>query len=88
MTPTTSGWMIFITALGMMCGLLAPEIAKLTTVGQMIQPPFISVAFAHFATVVLAFMAGKMIPTERDPERRTRAADTEPVAPEPPKGDA
>ena len=67
---------MFITALAMMFSLLGPEVAKLATWPDALTPPFIAVVMTHFAAVVLAFVGGKQIPTERDPTQRTRSADT------------
>ena len=73
---TTSGWVTFIIALGMMCGLLTSDISKLTVWGEALRPAFVAVVMAHFSTVVLAFVGGKMIPTKRDPGMKTRTTDS------------
>lgn len=63
MTSTTTGWVVFIAALGMMCSLLAGDVAKLTSWNSAVQPSFIALVMAHFASVVMAFLGGKLIPT-------------------------
>lgn len=70
MNQTTSGWVIFIVALGMMCGLMANDVAKLTIWGDAVKPAFVAIVMAHFGTVVVAFIGGKLIPSDRDPNGR------------------
>lgn len=66
MNKTTGGWIVFIAALAMMCGLLSADVAKLTMWGDAVKPTFVAVVMAHFGTVVLAFVGGKLIPTSRE----------------------
>lgn len=63
MTDQAKGWTLFIVALGMMAGLLAPEVSALSSWTSAMQPAFAGKALAHFAVVVGAFGAGKIIPT-------------------------
>lgn len=63
MTPTKSGWLLFIAAIGMMCGLLYTDVAKLTSWWDATTPSFIAQVMFHFSTVVLAFIGGRLIPT-------------------------
>lgn len=72
---TTTGWTIFIAALGMMMGLMAPEVAKLATWGAAFAPGFVAVIMLHFSIVVMAFIGGKMIPETRPDGLMTRASD-------------
>lgn len=62
MNNTTAGWITFIAALGMMCGLLSNDVAKLTTWGQATSPSFVAILMAHFGVVIMAFIGGKLIP--------------------------
>lgn len=66
MTDHQRGYMIFVATLGMMAGLLAPEVANLSEWNDMLTPAFIGKALAHFAVVSAAFAAGKIIPTRED----------------------
>lgn len=75
MNPTTTGWVIFISALGMMCGLLSTDIARLTDWNGVFRPPFVAIVMAHFGSVVLAFVGGKLIPENRS-NKQTRATDS------------
>lgn len=77
MTQTTTGWMIFIAAMGMMAGLLSVDLVTLKTWHEVWTPEFIGGAMGHFAVVVTAFVGGKLIPQERDAGMKTRAADNQ-----------
>ena len=74
MNQTTSGWIVFIVALGMMCGLMANDVGKLTSWNGALAPQFIAVVMAHFGSVVVAFVGGKMIPESRN-DKKTREGD-------------
>lgn len=74
MNKTTSGWILFIVALGMMSGLMASDVSKLTSWNGATTPQFVSVIMAHFSAVVLAFVAGKLIPETRE-SKLTRLTD-------------
>jgi hypothetical protein len=65
MNKTTSGWVLFIVALGMMSGLMANDVGKLTDWSGARTPQFIAIIMAHFSAVTVAFVAGKMIPDVR-----------------------
>ena len=65
MNQTTSGWLVFIVALGMMSGLMANDVAKLTTWNGAFAPAFVAVIMAHFGAVITAFIGGKLIPEAR-----------------------
>jgi hypothetical protein len=65
MTSTHTGWLLFAAALGMMASLIAPEVSALSSWATVLSPAFIGKALAHFGAVVGAFVAGKMIPTEK-----------------------
>lgn len=66
MNKTTSGWVLFIVALGMMSSLMAADVGKLVSWSGASTPAFISIVMAHFGTVVVAFVAGKLIPESRN----------------------
>ncbi len=75
MSQTTTGWLILIAALGMMMTLMAVDVSNLTTWNAIFTPAFIGSAMAHFGTVIAAFIGGKLIPNERDPQLRSRTGD-------------
>ncbi len=77
MTQTTTGWLVFIAALGMMCTLLAADVGRLETWSSATTPAFIGNIFAHLGVVIGAFVGGKLIPTERVQTLRTRSTDTQ-----------
>lgn len=72
---TTTGWIVFIGALGMMCGMEAVDIAALKTWSEMQTPLFVGALLGHIAAVVLAFVGGKIIPESRS-SQHSRATDT------------
>jgi putative Mn2+ efflux pump MntP len=76
LNQTTGGWVVFIVALGMMCGLMANDVAKLTTWNGALAPSFIAILMSHFGAVVTAFIGGKMIPESRV-NKLTRSDDKE-----------
>ena len=77
MNKTTAGWVTFIAALGMMCGLLSADVATLKSWHDAFTPAFVALFMSHFAAVVMAFMGGKMIPESRD-SQLTRSTDKQP----------
>ena len=72
---------MFLAALGMMAGLSATDVAQLKEWHDVATPSFVGLMMAHFGAVVTAFIAGKLIPTERDPDLRTRDSDRNPQQP-------
>jgi len=76
MNQTTGGWVVFIVALGMMSGLMANDVGKLTSWNGAFQPSFIVIVMSHFGSVVVAFVGGKMIPENRN-SKLTRKDDEE-----------
>lgn len=63
MNAHTKGWLGFLAALGMMAGLLAPEVGALESWSAAFSLAFAGKALAHFGVVTGAFVAGKLIPT-------------------------
>jgi hypothetical protein len=76
MNQTTTGWVLFIAAIGVMSTLIAGDLKGLQTWSQATTPAFLSLMLAHLGTVITAFIAGKLIPTDRDPSDRTRSTDS------------
>ena len=76
MNSTSTGWMLFIASVGMMCSLLAVDVAKLSQWHDVFQPSFVAIVFAHIGTVITAFVGGKIIPPDRDPNARDRVSDS------------
>ena len=75
MDNKTTGWIMFIAAIGMMCGLLSVDIAKLMDWNDIAKPEFVGLFMAHLAAVITAFIGGKIIPADRNPGDRTRSDD-------------
>lgn len=76
MTKTTAGWTIFILALGMMCGLLAVDLASIPTWDSAAKPAFVASFLGHVSATIAAFFGGKLIPETRDSSERGRAEDS------------
>lgn len=73
-TQTTTGWIIFIAALGMMFGMLAVDVAQLMNWCEATTPTFVGSLLGHLASVIAAFAGGKLIPEQRSGQF-TRAGD-------------
>lgn len=70
MTPTATGWIIFIAALGMMCAFLAIDVANLKDWSQATTPEFVGSCLGHFGATITAFLGGKLIPNAPPPPVR------------------
>ncbi len=79
---TTTGWIVFIAALGMMFSLVAIDISQLPAWMDAAKPVFVGTMMGHLAAVIAAFVGGKLIPEQRSGQF-TRASDI--PAQEPPK---
>lgn len=75
MNSASTGWMLFIAAMGMMCTLLASDVAKLASWNEAISPSFVALMLAHIGVVITAFVGGKIIPPDRSPQARDRVSD-------------
>lgn len=62
---TTAGWIIFTAAVGMMCGMVAIDIAALKSWAELQTPLFLGTTLGHLSAVIGAFVGGKIIPEER-----------------------
>ena len=72
---TTTGWIVFIAALGMMFGLIAVDISQLMKWSEATTPGFIGQIMGHLAAVIAAFAGGKLIPEARDKTTLSRSTD-------------
>lgn len=66
MTPTTTGNVIFIAALGMTLGLLGSEVQGLSGWAEAASTAFVGKAFVHLSTVIGAYVGGRLIPTNKE----------------------
>jgi hypothetical protein len=76
MTHSQMGWIVFLAALGMMCTLLAGDVAHLDKWSDALYPAFIGGVLTHFGAVIAAFVGGKLIPST-DPQRVSDAKRSE-----------
>lgn len=74
MGKNSGGWLTFIAALGMMCSLMAADVAHLKTWNESLAPGFVAVIMIHFGAVVVAFIGGINIQPSRD-DKKTRSSD-------------
>lgn len=73
---TTSGWIVFLAAMGMLFGLMGIDLVAIRDGWASIPTPmFIGTQLGHIAVVIAAFIGGKLIPIERDPHARERSED-------------
>lgn len=75
MNKTSTGWLILIGCIGMMSTLMAIDISQLNSWTEAAKPAFIGGQLGHLGTVIAAFIGGKIIPEDRDPNSQTRASD-------------
>lgn len=75
MNKTTAGWVVFLSAVGMMFSLLAIDIIALKDFGEVYTPLFVGTFLGHVAAVIAAFVGGKLIPETREDTKRTRKDD-------------
>lgn len=75
MSQTTTGWIVFLAAVGMMFGLLSVDIVALKDFNELYTPLFVGTFMGHIAAVITAFVGGKLIPSERNGTERTRSTD-------------
>ena len=71
-----TGWLTFLAALGVMSGLMVEDIKALKDWSEMFTPAFFGSFLGHFGSVILAFLGGKVMPTNRSGAERTRSTDT------------
>jgi hypothetical protein len=70
MTNKNAGWALGLGALGMMLGLMASDIHDLANWNAVWEPSFVASMFAHMSVVIMAFLGGKLIPTEPQDQRK------------------
>lgn len=75
MSQRTTGWVIFIAAVGMFCTLSAADMAKIATWHEVLSPSFVALQLAHLGVVIGAFVGGYLIPADRDPSSKDRVSD-------------
>ena len=58
MDRTTTGWIIFVAAFGMMLGMLAVDLAALKQWSDATTPTFVGLTLGHLAATIAAFVGG------------------------------
>jgi len=69
MTNKLTGWLLGAASMFSMLGLMALDIKALHSWSEALTPQFIGSLFAHVSTVGMAFLGGKLIPTEPQNQR-------------------
>lgn len=62
MTYTQAGWLLALAAFGMLAGLVGVELTELKNWGDVWTVEFIGKALIHVASVISAFVGGKLLP--------------------------
>lgn len=69
MTNKIAGWVLGLAALGMMFGLMSIDFVQMKDLNEIKTPAFIGNQLGHIANVIMAFVGGKLIPTEPQTQR-------------------
>ena len=70
-----AGWFVFVSAVGVMAGMVAIDVASLRQWSDMETPTFVGTTLGHLASVIAAFVGGKLVPEDRPEGARTRVTD-------------
>jgi hypothetical protein len=69
----TTGWMVFVAAVGMMLGLLSVDLTHLKGWSEAVTPLFVGTAIGRLAAVIAAFVGGRLLPASgRGPDWKPR----------------
>ncbi len=63
MTSTSTGWVVFLTAMGAMLAFMAVDVSTLTSWHDATTPAFVGSMLGHVGTMIGAFVGGRLIPT-------------------------
>lgn len=69
MNNKTAGYALGLTSIGMMLLLISADIKQLNSFDEALTPLFIGNAMAHLGNIIMAFIGGKLIPTEPQNQR-------------------
>jgi hypothetical protein len=69
MTNKAVGWTLAAASLGMMLVLISADIKNLQSFHDAMTPLFVGNMLAHIGNVLMAFVGGKLIPTEPQNQR-------------------
>jgi uncharacterized YccA/Bax inhibitor family protein len=69
MTNKHAGYILGLASVGMMLVLISSDIKQLNSFSDAWTPAFIGTATAHLGNVIMAFIGGKLIPTEPQNQR-------------------
>ena len=66
MTNKHAGWVLGLASLGMMLMLISADVRQLGSLDDVWTPTFIGSSMAHLGNVIMAFIGGKLIPSQAD----------------------
>lgn len=69
MNNKTAGWTLGFASLGTMLVLMSADVRNLTHLSDAMTPLFIGNMMAHMGNIIMAFIAGKLIPTSPQNQR-------------------
>jgi len=69
MTNKVVGWSLAGASVGMLCLLISADVKQLHTFNEAFTPFFIGNMLAHIGNIIMAFVGGKLIPTEPQTQR-------------------
>lgn len=69
MTNKAVGWTLLVASLGMLLILISADVKQLNSFDEAYTPLFIGNMLAHIGNVIMAFIGGKLIPTEPQDQR-------------------
>lgn len=70
MTNKATGWALAAASLGMMLVLISADVKNLKDVHDVYTPWFVGNVMAHLGNILIAFVGGKLIPTEPQDQRK------------------
>jgi len=69
MTNKVVGWSLAGASLGMLCLLISADVKELHSFDDAFTPFFVGNMLAHIGNLLMAFVGGKLIPTEPQNQR-------------------
>lgn len=69
MSNKVIGWTLALASFGMLLILISADIKQLNSFSDALSPFFIGNMLAHIGNVIMAFVGGKLIPTEPQNQR-------------------
>lgn len=68
-TNKVAGWTLAVASVAMLCVLISADIKQLHSFNEAMTPFFLGNMLAHVGNVLMAFVGGKLIPTQPQDQR-------------------